>query len=195
MINELKLSGNDLLTYSLIYGFSKDGQSEYTGSIKYLCEWLNCSRKTAIKSLQYLLDQKLIKKTTVNVNNVIFNRYAIITQVVQNLHWGGVNITPGGGVNITPNNTILDNTKDNIEERKLKFASTLERFKDIYSKNMIDDFIAYWAEPNKSNTKFRYELEKTWDLERRLKTWSRYDQKFSFKNTNTNNTKQTFKEL
>jgi len=38
MINELKLSGNDLLTYSLIYGFSKDGQSEYTGSIKYLCE-------------------------------------------------------------------------------------------------------------------------------------------------------------
>jgi hypothetical protein len=27
-------------------------------------------------------------------------------------------------------------------------------------------------EPNKSNTKFRYELEKTWDTERRLKTWN-----------------------
>jgi hypothetical protein len=29
------------------------------------------------------------------------------------------------------------------------------------------------GEPNKSNTKFRYELEKTWDTERRLKTWNK----------------------
>ena len=86
MINELNLSGNDLMTYALIFGFSKDGESEYTGSLNYLCDWLKCTRKTAIKSLQYLVDNKLIKKTSVTVNNVTFNRYAIITQVVEKLH-------------------------------------------------------------------------------------------------------------
>ena len=31
----------------------------------------------------------------------------------------------------------------------------------------------YWTEPNKSCTKMRFELEKTWSLGRRLKTWNR----------------------
>jgi hypothetical protein len=43
------------------------------------------------------------------------------------------------------------------------------------------------GEPNKSNTKFRYELEKTWDTERRLKTWN----KIIFKKK-TNEKKQNF---
>jgi hypothetical protein len=47
---------------------------------------------------------------------------------------------------------------------------------------MIDDFIAYWAEPNKSNTKFRYELEKTWDLSMRLERWNK-NQKVEEKQT------------
>jgi len=196
MINELNLSGNDLLTYALIYGFSKDEQSEYTGSLNYLCEWLKCTRKTAIKSLQYLVDNKLIKKTQVNVNNVIFNKYSVITQVVQKLHWDSVNITQGGSVNSTPNNTNINNTIYNIEERKLKFASTLDTFRDTYPNNLIDDFIAYWSEPNKSNTKFKYEMQKTWDLERRLNTWVKNDKKFNFaKPKDTNNTPNTYREL
>jgi hypothetical protein len=46
------------------------------------------------------------------------------------------------------------------------------------------------GEPNKSNTKFRYELEKTWDTERRLKTWNQNN----FGN-NTNDKKQKQDEL
>ena len=38
---------------------------------------------------------------------------------------------------------------------------------------MIREFYEYWTEPNKSNTKFRYELERTWSLDRRLKTWNK----------------------
>jgi hypothetical protein len=41
-------------------------------------------------------------------------------------------------------------------------------FMEWVNKKLCD----YWSEPNKSNTKFRYELEKTWDTERRLKTWN-----------------------
>lgn len=35
----------------------------------------------------------------------------------------------------------------------------------------LDKFISYWNEPNKSGTKVRWELEKTFDVTRRLRTW------------------------
>lgn len=69
--------------------------------------------------------------------------------------------------------------ENNINERKLKFASTLESFKEKYSRDLLNAFYKYWTEPNKSNTKFRQELEKTWDIERRLETWANNDKSFN----------------
>jgi hypothetical protein len=66
-----------------------------------------------------------------------------------------------------------------IDERKLKFASTLKPFIDIYGKDFLNEFYKYWTEPNKSNTKFKQELEKTWSLERRLQTWQKNDKNFN----------------
>ena len=40
---------------------------------------------------------------------------------------------------------------------------------------MLRDFFDYWSEMNKSKTKMRFELEKTWEVSRRLKTWSSRD--------------------
>ena len=75
-----------------------------------------------------------------------------------------------------------DNDKDNvnvkvndIEDRKLKFASTLQIFLPQYGREVLNEFYGYWTEPNKSNTKFRQELEKTWDLNRRLERWTKND--------------------
>jgi hypothetical protein len=70
---------------------------------------------------------------------------------------------------------LNNKTLNNIDERKLKFASTLNPFVDVYGRDMINDFFKYWTEPNKSNTKFKQELEKTWSVERRLETWSKND--------------------
>lgn len=36
MVNKLNLKGNELLIYGLIYGFSKDGNSVFRGSINYI---------------------------------------------------------------------------------------------------------------------------------------------------------------
>ena len=72
---------------------------------------------------------------------------------------------------------------NNIDKRKLKFASTLKPFIDLYGKELLNEFYKYWTEPNKSNTKFKQELEKTWSLERRLDTWAKNDNNFN-KNKN-----------
>lgn len=65
-------------------------------------------------------------------------------------------------------------TKDDlIDIRKKDFANQLVFFLGQYSKEMIREFYEYWIEPNKSKTKMRFELEKTWDLNLRLKKWER----------------------
>ena len=37
---------------------------------------------------------------------------------------------------------------------------------------MIRAFYDYWREPNKSNSKMKWETERTWKLELRLSRWS-----------------------
>ncbi len=71
--------------------------------------------------------------------------------------------------------------KENYNARKLKFSSALSPFLETYGKEFLNDFYKYWTEPNKSGTKFRQELEKTWDLERRLETWAKNDKNFTNK--------------
>lgn len=66
-----------------------------------------------------------------------------------------------------------DNIKQNFNDRKLKFALSLEPFLKNYNREMLADFCKYWTEPTKSGTKMRYDLEKTWDTSRRLETWSK----------------------
>ncbi len=80
--------------------------------------------------------------------------------------------------NLTNKNKNKNQSKqevNNIEERKLKFADTLKPFLEKYGRDMLSDFYKYWTEPNKSGTKFKQELLKTWDTSRRLETWSRND--------------------
>lgn len=90
-------------------------------------------------------------------------------------------------VNVNVNVNDNDNVKNNnIDDRKLKFASTLKPFLETYGRDMINDFFKYWTEPNKSNTKFKQELEKTWSLDRRLETWSKNDFGKLKKETNSN---------
>ena len=70
---------------------------------------------------------------------------------------------------------ILDiKTDDNrLEIRRIKFINELNKeFHTKYTKELRRAFFDYWTEPNKSKTKMRFELEKTWDTGRRLSRWA-----------------------
>lgn len=41
----------------------------------------------------------------------------------------------------------------------------------VYEAKMLDDFYNYWSEPARNGKKMRFELEKTWDIKRRLNRW------------------------
>lgn len=76
MVKELELTGNELIAYALVYGFSQDDESEFKGSLNYVAEWLNCSRTTAFNLLNKLADDGFIKKTEKTINGVKFCNYS-----------------------------------------------------------------------------------------------------------------------
>ena len=75
-----------------------------------------------------------------------------------------------------------------IEERKTEFGMSLKpytnEFGGKYSREMINDFYHYWTETNRSQTRMKFEMEKTWEVGRRLATWAKNNKVF---NNNKNN--------
>lgn len=75
-----------------------------------------------------------------------------------------------------------ENCKQKIEEeieiRKQKFNESVLSITE-YPVEMLNNFIRYWSEPNQSNKKMRFELEKTWSLKGRLTTWASRDKNFN----------------
>ena len=59
----------------------------------------------------------------------------------------------------------------------------------------LTNFMLNWTEPNKSNSKFRQELEKTWSLKRRLETWSKNDKNFKQPNQQKNDVDKFYSRI
>ena len=85
MINQLHLKGNELLIYALIYGFSKDGNSVFRGSINYIASWFGISERSTIENLKSLIEKKLITKNVIKSNgNIIGCEYAVTPISISN---------------------------------------------------------------------------------------------------------------
>lgn len=67
---------------------------------------------------------------------------------------------------------------ETLENRKKDFASLLQPYVEKYGREMLNEFYFYWTEPNQRKTKMKFEMEKTWSIERRLNTWSKQSVKF-----------------
>ena len=145
MVKELGLSGNELIAYALIYGFSQDNESEFKGSLNYVAEWLNCSKTTAFNLLNKLADDGFIKKTEKTINGVKFCNYSAVKPDDEELKkiklrkqirkekektersskklntcskkYNGCSKNLNGGVQkVDIHNNNIDNIKDNISE-------------------------------------------------------------------------------
>jgi len=77
MVNKLKLSGNELMVYAVIYGFSQDGESKYEGSGKYIADSLNISKRQIFTILDNLVQKGLINKTERFERNLKFCDYSV----------------------------------------------------------------------------------------------------------------------
>ena len=80
-------------------------------------------------------------------------------------------------------NNNNNNNNNNISNRRDKFVFEVLTFD--YEESILNGFIDYWTEPNKSNTKMKYELNKTWSTKLRLNTWANNQKKWDKPKSNT----------
>jgi hypothetical protein len=76
------------------------------------------------------------------------------------------------------NENININKECLLKERETEFKESVKQYSNQYPVNMLKSFCDYWTEPNKSKTKMRFELEKTFEISRRLVTWASRDKTF-----------------
>ena len=135
MVEELKLKGNDLLVYAIIYGFSQDNESEFTGSLSYLATWCNSTKNGIQKNLKKLIDAKLISKKSTIKNGVKYCSYSCTpyNRVVQSIQQSCTGYTTElhGGIQQSCNNNIDINNRnktieDNIDKKNSKKKSKID---------------------------------------------------------------------
>lgn len=63
MVTELGLTGNALLVFAMIHGFTKDGNHQYVGSFEYIAEWLGISPRSTKEIIRNLINDGYITRT------------------------------------------------------------------------------------------------------------------------------------
>lgn len=88
-----------------------------------------------------------------------------------------------------PNQTSKSKSKDlpknkiiPIEDRKKIFYDDCAVYVDRYPKEMIRNFYDYWTEKNPSGVKMRFEMQKVFELPKRLATWAKNDKNYGQSN-------------
>ena len=80
-------------------------------------------------------------------------------------------------ISINKNNTII-----NISNREKSFEMDVFNSNDnILDKEQQIEFIEFWTEKNKSETKMKFELETTWNTKKRMQRWKRNNEKWNKK--------------
>jgi hypothetical protein len=146
--------------------------------INALFEPIKCTLKRDLQKWDKQREQRSdAGKKSAEVRSTKSNERSTVVNEKERNSTVSVNVSVSDSVNVN-DNIIKEN---NIEERKLKFASTLEPFLQTYGRDLLKDFYNYWTEPNKLNNKLRFESEKFWDLNRRLTTWKGKEKNFAQK--------------
>ena len=142
---------------------------------------LNEHTKISIQKLRTCLSK--LEKTG-EINKQTTNKYSIITIINYDSYQGYQQTNNNQPNKQLTNNQQTTNNKQEYKEgielknRESEFKELVRQFSSQYPVNMLKSFCDYWTEPNKSKTKMRFELEKTFEISRRLVTWASRDKTF-----------------
>jgi hypothetical protein len=73
-------------------------------------------------------------------------------------------------VTVNDNVTVTVNVKEN-KDKEADFKKSLQPFLEKYGKELLNNFFLYWTEKNPNGKKMKFEMQKTFDVSRRLAKW------------------------
>ena len=120
MVTELKLKGNELLIYALIFGFTQTTNQNFTGSLQYIADWTNSTKQGVLKCLKNLIDKGFIEKRETYKNKVKYCEYRTteFNGVLNKVEQGMQQSLMGGIKQSLPNNISLNNNSNNTNDIK-----------------------------------------------------------------------------
>lgn len=149
MINELHLSGTELMVYAIIYGFSQDDGSVFSGSRQYLADWCNCTTRCIQTVLNNLVDAKLLTKYEYTKNNVKFCEYV-------------ANFTPSEKSSLPSEKSSLNKLEDKKDSNTIskdivqtETETDKPKKKSLYEK-CVDSILAYTEDENLQTALIEY---------------------------------------
>ena len=143
MATKLKLKGNELLIYAIIYSFSRNnnGNGVFNASTAYLCEWTGLTRGNVINCISKLLDKNLIIKLEDNSTKRKPNVYSINKSILNKTSAETVQeLVPKQyktSAETVHNNNII-NTKDNTIINTNNIATATDKEKEEILKTYTD---------------------------------------------------------
>ena len=154
----------------LLYGeitalSSKEGYC--FASNRYFAELYGVTKNTISSWISDLNKAGFVSVQIIKEGNQVIQRRIGITQK------GDTPITKKDDYSSTSINTTinsLSNRRNSFEAEVFILEPTTE---------ISNQFILYWSELNKTKTKMRWELEKTWDTKARIDRWKMNQQKWS----------------
>jgi hypothetical protein len=151
-------------------------------SFKSIESWMSlfrCSKPTVLKFFELLENDGMITRKIVGKGNRRKHLLSVVNWAkfqqmeTENFTRTKPETLPERNPNIPPNNN--DNKKNNeisvLSKIQKEFYDSLIPFSHEFDKTTLREFYDYWSEPNKSKTKIRWQMEKTWDTKKRLSRW------------------------
>lgn len=135
-MRNLGLSGNRLLAFAIIYGFSQDENSVFSGGASYIAEWLGITKRAVFDILKNLVDMGLVEKIEKNVNNMVVYDYRATSQGVKKVHGGSEKSSLGGSEKSSPHNNNnndnnINNNNNNIKKESIKEKKGFGEFGNV----------------------------------------------------------------
>lgn len=131
---------------------------------------LKKSKEVTIKSTNKYQVVSLVKWKELQNESELVNKQTN-NQITSNQQSNNKQVTTTKEYNNKRNKEI----KNLLEYRMSEFKNSLQSYLEEYSKDMLNDFYLYWTEKKPKGRKMRFEMEKTFDVSRRLQRWSKND--------------------
>lgn len=137
MLRDFRLKGLDLACYAIVYGFSQDGESNFTGSLQYLCDWTCSSKQAVIEALRRLVARGLLQRMDKVVKGVKFVEYRALRPTAgeeTSLGSKETCIPPVKKVDYPSQESLPNNIRDNIPNNATEDKISVDKDKDINNK-------------------------------------------------------------
>lgn len=168
-----KLTPNAKLLYAEITALSNKDNVCWASN-KYFSNLYNVSTVTISRWISSLVKNNFIIRNIIYIKGTkeIDKRYLqLCSEGINN-----IDKTPINKI-VKDNITSINTTSNNILIREQKFLDQVSLLD--YDNSIKKSFTDYWTETNKSNTKMKFEMQSTFDINRRLARWKKNDKSWN----------------